>query len=379
MIYLDNNATTKIDWRVYLKQCKVLHNIYGNPSSFYSLGLVAKSMIEEARKQVATFINADLSSGDKIIFTSGATESNNAVFYSVMQPNTSNKHIVISSVEHSSVSVPANYYSSIGCSVTRVSVDSDGKLCEEQLFSAINENTVLVSIMLVNSETGIIHNVERFSRKIKSINGGKILIHTDAVQAAGKIPIDVKKLGIDALTISGHKLHGPKGVGVLYIKSGVPFVPYIMGGSQEYCLRAGTENIASIVAMGYAASISNNFLKTNSMKRIEDLRDAMESKLAYLFPDSLIYGKNIPRIGNTTNIGFNGVIGHDLVLQLAQAGICVSSGTACSYLRMEPSSVLIAMNAPEKYIRSIRISLSRENTQGDIETLIKSLHNIVRK
>jgi cysteine desulfurase len=376
MIYLDNNATTKINQRVYHKQCEILNKFYGNPSSLYPFGKVVKEYISTAREQIALFINADLSNGNQLLFTSCATESNNTVFHSVLQPNAGNKHIIISSVEHPSVLSPSAYYESIGCKVTRVSVNSEGLVDEQQLLSAITKETTLVSVMLVNSETGVIQDINRISKSVKAVNKD-ILIHTDAVQAAGKIPIDVQSLGVDFLTLSGHKFHAPKGVGVLYIKSGVSFTPFMMGGHQEFNMRAGTENTASIAAMGEAAVIAMDNFKSGAVQSMTALRNSMEQQLLETFPNCIIFGKNAPRTGNTTNIGFEGVIGDKLVLQLAQREICVSSGTACNSVSAEPSGVLTAMGAPEKYIRSIRISLSTETAEADIQALVSALKEII--
>ncbi len=378
MIYLDNNATTKIDHRVYHKQCEILHKYYGNPSSLYPFGTALKDAILEARIQVARLINADMKNGDRIIFTSCATESNNSVLFSVLQPNAQGKHIIVTSVEHPSILNPISYYKSTGCNVTYIDVDSDGILNEEKLLSSITDKTVLVSIMLVNSETGVVFDIERFAKKIKAINK-KTLIHTDAVQAAGKIPIDVKKLNVDFLTLSGHKFNGPKGVGVLYIKSGIPFHSMLLGGHQEFNLRAGTENTSSIIALGEAARLAFDRVNSGQINNIKVLRDSMEKQLISSFPDSLIFGKNAQRVCNTTNIGFKNVDGDKLVLQLASYNICVSSGTACDSLSAQPSNVLRQMQAPEEYIRSIRVSLSHENTKADIDYFLKILKCIINK
>ena len=377
MIYLDNNATTKIDQRVYHKQCEALNKFYGNPSSLYPIGVAAKELITKAREQVASLINADTKKGDQILFTSCATESNNAVLHSALQPNVAGKHIIISSVEHPSILNPATYYESIGCEVIRVAVDSAGVLDENQLLSAIKETTVLVSVVFVNSETGVVQNIGSISKKVKTMRPD-LLIHTDAVQAVGKIPLDVAELGVDFLTLSGHKFHAPKGVGVLYIKEGIPFTPFLIGGHQEFNLRSGTENTASIVAIGEAAAVAKEKLESGAAHSIESLRDMMEHLLQETFPDSIIFGKNATRTCNTTNIGFKNISGDKLVLQLAQKGICVSSGTACNSVNAEPSGVLKAMGARNDYIRSIRISLSRETDAADVLTLVEALKAIIK-
>lgn len=378
MIYLDNNATTKVDPKVYVKQCEVLRNNYGNASSIYPMGIDAKTMIEEARKNVAAFINADLEAGDRIIFTSCATESNNAVFHSVLDQCAKGKRIVVSSVEHPSILRVARYYEIVGCTVVRIRVDNNGALDVDQLMESISEKTSLVSIGMVNSETGVINNIEHIVKKIK-LKYPQILIHTDAVQAAGKIKIDTKLLDVDFLTLSGHKFHAPKGIGVLYIKKGITFVPLFLGGHQEGNLRAGTENTSSIVALGEAAKIAMCELNNEKNIQVKFLRDYMEQELKKNFPSSIIYGEKSLRVGNTTNIGFKNIDGSKLVLQLAQRGIFVSSGTACNSTSAEPSNVLKAMEAPKEYIRSIRISLSKDNTITDVQFLIKNLKELINR
>lgn len=378
MIYLDNNATTKVDSRVYVKQCETLKKYFGNASSIYPIGVESKRLIEEARQKVANFINADLKAGDRIIFTSCATESNNAVFHSILNQKAKGNHIIISEVEHPAVLKPTAYYKKLGCDVSCIKVNYDGFLDENQIINSLNDNTRLVSIMMVNSETGIINNIQQIVKKIKEIRPN-VLIHTDAVQAAGKIKIDTQLLNVDFLSLSGHKFHAPKGIGVLYVRRGVPFNPFLLGGHQEDDNRAGTENVASIVAIGEAAYIAQQDLEKGVIAAVEVLRNDMEEKLKREFPDSIIYGANNLRVGNTTNIGFKDVYGPKLVLQLAQKGICVSSGTACNSMNAEASKVLKAMHAPEDYIWSIRISLSKENTVDDIQKLIDTLKIIIRR
>ncbi|MBQ7328368.1 MAG: cysteine desulfurase [Oscillospiraceae bacterium] len=377
MIYLDNNATTRLYQSVYHKHCEILHRFFGNPSSLYPAGVEVKAMIERSRVQVASFINADLSAGDTILFTSCATESNNSALHSAIHPNSHGKHIIISAVEHPSISVTASNFEKAGAKVTKIGVDSDGNLRLEELCSAITDETVLVSIMYVNSETGVIHDIANVVRTVKNIREN-IIVHTDAVQAAGKIPIDVQALGVDMLTLSGHKFHAPKGVGVLYIRRGVPFVPFVLGGHQEHSLRAGTENTASIVALGEAAAITKAEMASGSVETISKLKEFMENKLKIIFPESIIFGEKAPRVCNTTNIGFRNILGHKLVLQLAKKGIYVSSGTACNSSSAKPSTVLTAMNVPNEYISSIRISLDSFNTEQNIIDLLIALEEILR-
>ena len=378
MIYLDNNATTMVDPKVYVKQCEILRKNFGNASSAYPIGVEAKQIIKDARQKVANFINANIMNGDRIIFTSCATESNNAVFHSVLDQKARGKHIIISEVEHPAVMKPAAYYEEAGCVVDRIRVDRDGFLDEEQIINSINENTVLVSIMMVNSETGVINDIAHIVKMIRN-KFPEVLIHTDAVQAAGKMKIDTESLDVDFLSLSGHKFNAPKGIGVLYIRRGCPFNPFFLGGHQEDDYRAGTENVASIAAIGEASYLAQQNLQNGAIEKVEVLRNEMEEKLKQEFPDSIIFGAKNLRVGNTTNIGFKAVDGSKLVLQLAQKGICVSSGTACNSLSAEPSRVLRAMNVPEDYIRSVRISLSKENTETDIQTLINSIKDIIKR
>lgn len=376
MIYFDNNATTAIDPKVYAKLCDVLKGNYGNASSLYPLGVSSKQLIEDSRKKIASFIHADLDKGDKILFSSGATESNNSVFHSIFDFNTNNSHCIISSVEHPSVLNVASYYELHGCNVTRIRVDHNGAIDIEQLIDSVSNNTKLVSIMLVNSETGVIHNVEQIVKEIRGINPD-ILIHTDAVQAAGKIEIDVQKLDVDYLTLSGHKFHAPKGIGILYIKQGAPYNPFILGGHQEQGLRAGTENAASIAALGQAAVIAKQEISEGTTQRIQALRNYMEQRLKSIFQNCIIFGEEAPRVCNTTNIGFHSIDGTRLVLKLAQQGIYISSGTACNSMSAEPSKVLQAMNAPKEYNRSIRISLSKYNTVFEIDHFLDCVKKII--
>ena len=378
MIYLDNNATTKIDRRVYMKQCEVLNRFYGNPSSLHPIGVSVDNLIQHARKNVAQFMNADFKAGDRIIFTSCATESNNTVLHSFINPHPEHKHVIVSAVEHPSILNTVAYYERIGCHVTYIGVDKNGIIDERELLEAIQDNTQLISIMLANSETGVINDIARLV-SIAKRRKPDVIFHTDAVQAAGKIPLDVSELGVDLLTLSGHKFHAPKGIGVLFIKNGVEISPFLIGGHQEGGLRAGTENSASIVALGEAALLANERLLSGRIKQVELLRNEMEKSIIAQFPSAIVFGKKSLRIGNTSNIGFKNIDGLSLMLQLAKRKICVSSGTACNSKSAKPSAVLIAMNVPKEYIRSIRISLSCENTKDEIQELQNALNDILKK
>lgn len=376
MTYLDNNATTKIDRRVYMRQCEVLNRYYGNPSSIHPAGVAVSNLLQQARKNVAQFIHADVQAGDRIIFTSCATESNNTVLHSFLSFHPENKHVIVSAIEHPSILNTIAYYERLGCQVTYIGVDKNGIIDEAELLSSIQENTVLISIMLVNSETGVINDISHLA-SITKRRKSDVVFHTDAVQAAGKIPVDVSALGVDLLTLSGHKFHAPKGVGVLFIKAGIEISPFLIGGHQEGDLRAGTENTASIVALGEAAILANERLVSGQIKQMELLRNEMECAIKSQFPDSIIFGEDALRVGNTTNIGFKNIDGIFLTLQLAKRNICVSSGTACNSKSTSPSIVLSAMKAPEDYIRSIRISLSCESNKEDIQKLMNALKDIL--
>ena len=376
MIYLDNNATTKIDNKVFHLQCAVLNKFYGNPSSLYPFGTEVKNMLSKARKQVADLVNADLVSGDKIIFTGCATESNNAVLHSALYPDIKGRHVIISAAEHPSILNTAEYYKKMGCRVTRIGVDENGVVNAQQLLNSVSSDTVLVSITMVNSETGVIQDIKNLAEQVHNIRAD-IIFHTDAVQAAGKIPINVKELDVDFLTLSGHKFNAPKGIGALYVRKNISFVPFLYGGMQEEGFRAGTENTASIVAMGAAAELAKDRLESQEIPRIQRLRDKLEENLEKYF-DVWIAGKNALRVSNTCNVGFKDIDGSDLVLKLAQEGICVSSGTACSSGNSEPSEILKAMQVPKEYIRTIRISLSADTTEEEIKQLIIALEKIVK-
>ena len=376
MIYLDNNATTKIAQRVYYKQCEALHKYYGNPSSLYPFGTLVREKINEAREKVARLINANLVSKDKIIFTSCATESNNTVFSSVLLGKKNKRRVVISSVEHPSVMESAARLESQGCTVIRVPVNLDGVLDEQYLYSAITDDTALVSIMLANNETGVIFPIQRITSKIKKI-WPEVFGQTDAVQAIGKINVDVKALGVDFLTISGHKFCAPKGVGALFISSNVNIPPFIIGGHQESNMRAGTENTASIIAMGDAAQFAMENLENGVTDKVCKLRDLLEAQISSIFSDIMIFGKAAPRVCNTSNISFKGWVGEKLVLKLAAKEICVSSGSACSSNSKTLSYVLEAMNAPADYASSIRISFGYENTENDILSIVEALKFII--
>lgn len=376
-IYLDNNATTEVSETVLEYQNKILKENYGNASSQYLLGQKSKKIIDESRTVIKEVLNAD--KNDMIVFTGCASESNNSVFFSAINIYPEKKHIIISAVEHLSVLSTAMFLEGKGCEITIIGVDNEGRLNLDQFRKSIRKDTLLISIMTANNETGVIFPIKQLVQIAREI-APDVLFHTDAVQAIGKIKVDVTDLGVDYLSLSGHKFYAPKGVGALYIRCNTPFVPFIHGGHQEFNLRAGTENIASIGAMGVAASAVEGLIAEN-VKR-EKLRDWMEAEVSRL-EDVLIIGKHTQRLPNTSNIAFKDVDGIELLLHLASKGIYVSTGSACNSTCMNPSHVLMAMSIPEGYQHSIRVSLSSHTTGADmrnfVDELIKTVKNIRRK
>ena len=372
-IYLDNNATTPIIVPVSRKLIHAIVNTYGNPSDLYTIGIIAKREIEDARLKIAELIGANLRF-DKILFTGCATEANNAVFHSAMKLYPKKKHIIVSSVEHLSVLEVARDSEKYGYSVTYIPVDCNGSLDLDYLKQNLEKDTLLVSIMTANNETGVIFPIEEVVEIVRACSS-EILIHTDAVQAIGKIPVDVKLSGVDFLTISGHKFHAPKGVGALYVKGGVEFSPFLLGGHQEKRLRAGTENTTSIIAMGEAAVHAQASI--NDQHKVGAMRDVLEQKLTTIPIESSIIGASSNRLSNTTNIAFANVDGVELMLKLSEHGIYVSTGSACNSEIAEPSHVIVAMAIQEKFQRPIRVSLSKINTREEINEFIATITPIL--
>lgn len=364
-IYFDNNATTKIDEDVLNEMLSYLKNEFGNPSSVYAFGKKVKDKINDARHLVAKLINA---SDDEIIFTSCASESNVTAIMSAVKNNPNKKHIITTSVEHASVMECMKYLESIGYNITYLSVDEKGKLDINELESSITNDTLLITVMMANNEIGNIYPIEQIGKIAKKHN---ILFHCDVVQAVGKIKIDVNKLNINTLSISGHKIHAPKGIGILYVKNNIPYIPLIFG-HQEKNRRGGTENVPYIVALGKAVEkiIDNNY-KDNEY--ILNLRDLLENKLKNEISDVFIYGDIHNRLPNTTSIAFRGVNADELLLVLESFNIFVSTGSACNSENSEPSYVLTACNADLKNYSPIRISLSKYSTEEEINEFVKKV------
>jgi len=376
LIYLDNNATTKIDKQVLDAMLPFLGENYANPSSIYSFGGVAQKAVAKAREQIRDFINAK--SDKEIFFTASGSESANTAIRGVLESNKTKKHIITTKVEHPCV---LNLYKTLekqGYKVDYIGVDANGDLNLDTLAETVNANTALVSCMWANNETGIIFPIEKISQIIKSKNQDTKLF-VDAVQAAGKIPIDVQAANIDLLSISGHKFHAPKGVGALYVKSGTLFSPLIIGGHQERGKRAGTENVPYIVAIGEAARLAKEGLEYEATE-VKRLRDKLESTILKTVFNARLNSGFSNRVPNTTNIGFEYIEGELILLHLSDFGICASSGSACTSGSLEPSHVLRAMGVPFTALHgSIRFSLSRFTTEKEVDSVISIMPRIIEK
>lgn len=373
-IYTDNNATTKVADEVLEEMLPYFGELYGNPSSMHTFGDMVEKKIKQARQKVAGLINAD---PDEIIFTSCGTESDNAAIRAAVKAFPEKKHIITSSVEHPAVNkLYKHLQKKEGYEVTFVPVDEKGRLNLDMLYSSISENTVLISLMWANNETGVIFPIEEVAETARKKG---VCFHTDAVQAAGKIPIDVQKTAVDMLSLSGHKIHAPKGIGVLYVKKGFNFSSFIIGGHQESGRRGGTENTAFIIGLGKACELAEKNLKTLNTD-VKELRDYLQNTLLEKIPASSVNGDLEQRLPNTLSIGFDAVEGESILLLMDQEGICASSGSACTSGSLEPSHVLMAMNVPYKSAHgSIRFSLSHYNTREEMDTIIASLVSVIEK
>ena len=372
-IYFDNNATTPVAPEVLDEMLPYLRELYGNPSSMHTFGGQLHRKVEEARIKVAQLIGAE---PEEIIFTSCGTESDNTAIMSVVESLPNKKHIVTTRVEHPAVLNFCKHLARKGFRVTFLPVNNHGQLNMDELLKAIDEDTALVSIMYANNETGVIFPIAEIAEILKE---RRILFHTDAVQAVGKIPIDVKKLPFDMLSLSGHKLHAPKGVGALYVRKGTRFYPFIIGGHQERGRRAGTENMASIIGLGKACELAGKNL-TEEITYLKGLRNKLETALLKSCPDVRINGDINNRLPNTTNLSFEYVEGEAILLRINEYGICASSGSACTSGSLEPSHVLRAMGVPFTAIHgSIRFSLSRYNTEAEIDRVIETMPKIIKE
>jgi cysteine desulfurase len=369
-IYLDNNATTRVDERVFSEMVPFLTAFYGNPSSMHSFGGQVAKAIQTAREQVADLIGALPS---EVVFTSCGTEGNNTAIRSALATQGDRKHIITTQVEHACVLNLCKALEKQGYRVTYLSVDRNGMLDLMELEAALTGDTAIVSTMYANNETGVIFPVEQIGALAKSYGA---LFHVDAVQAVGKIPINLQNSSIDFLTLSGHKFHAPKGVGALFVRKGVRLRPHLIGGHQERNRRGGTENVAGIVGLGQAALLAQQNLP--QMQSVQALRDYLETAILRTIPDTVVNGQGSPRLPNTTNIGFKYIEGEAILLLLDREGICASSGSACTSDSLEPSHVLRAMGLPYSVLHgSIRFSLSRFTTREEVDRLLEVMPRIV--
>lgn len=373
VVYLDNNATTAVAPEVLEVMLPFLRDRYGNPSSMHTFGGTVAHDIRKAREQVAALIGAE---PDEIIFTSCGTESDVSAIRSGLETDPAKRHIVTTRVEHPAVHSFCRWLADHGYRVTEISVNPEGLLDLAEVEAALALDTAIVTVMHANNETGVLFPIERIAELCRERG---ILFHTDAVQSVGKLPLDLKRTAVDMLSLSGHKLHAPKGVGVLYVRKGTRFTPCMIGGHQEHGRRAGTENVASIVALGKAAELAKNAMADENT-RVPALRDRLEKELLARIPDSRRNGNARERLPNTSNISYEFVEGEAILLLLDQAGICASSGSACTSGSLEPSHVLRAMGIPFTFAHgSIRMSLSRYNTDADVDAVIASLPGIIQR
>ncbi len=375
IVYLDNNATTQCDPQVVAAMLPYFSEQYGNASSIHTFGGQNRHVIDSARHTVAQFINAKYD--DEIIFTSCASESDNTAIFAAVRANRNKKHIITSAVEHPAVMEPFRYLQTQGYRVDYIGVDELGRFNMDQFKAVLDEDTALVSVMWANSETGTIFPIEQIA-KLAHEKGA--FFHTDAVQAVGKIPVDVQAAGVDMLSLSAHKFHGPKGIGVLYVKRGTRFLPYLMGGHQEKQRRAGTENVPYIVGLAKACELAGKRLADGTMDKVAALRDQLEQGILAQIPDVKVNGDPAHRVPNTTNVSFGYIEGESILMYLNDFGICASSGSACTSGSLEPSHVLRAMKVPFQFAHgSIRFSLSDQTTQADIDLVLKELPAIVKR
>jgi cysteine desulfurase len=371
VIYVDNNATTRVDPAVVEAMMPYYTEYYGNPSSMHAFGGNVATPVNQSRKQVASLINA---SPEEIVFTSCGTESDSTAIWATISSIPDKKHIITSRVEHPAVKNLYEHLAKKGYKVTYVPVDRQGRLDLDFLYDHLTDDTALMSIMWANNETGVIFPIEEIARAAKDRG---IVFHTDAVQAVGKIPVDVQKARVDLLSLSGHKIHAPKGVGALYVRKGTKYTPFLIGGHQEKGRRGGTENVAAIVGLGKASALAADLLKT-SMAKVGNLRDRLEQGLVSRVPNAMINGSTSTRLPNTTNISFEYIEGESILLMMNELNICASSGSACTSGSLEPSHVLRAMGIPFTAAHgSIRFSLSHYNTEEEMDFIIEKMPPII--
>ena len=373
IIYLDNNATTKVDPEVLEAMLPYLRDYYGNPSSMHTFGGQLGKAVKTARQQLAALIGAEES---EIVYTSCGTEVDNAAIRAALLAQPERRHIITTQVEHPAVLNVCKQLETQGYTVTYLSVNRQGQLDLNELEASLTGNTALVTIMYANNETGTVFPIEQIGLRVKEYGA---IFHVDAVQAVGKIPLNMKTSTIDMLTLSGHKIHAPKGIGALYVRRGVRFRPLLIGGHQERGRRAGTENVPGIIALGKAAELELLHLE-EATTRERKLRDRLEQTLLAKIPDCEVNGDPTQRLPNTTNIGFKYIEGEAILLSLNKYGICASSGSACTSGSLEPSHVLRAMGLPYTTLHgSIRFSLCRYSTEAEIDQVIEVMPSIIER
>ena len=371
--YFDNAATTKVRKEVVNKMFPYFMQEYGNPSSLYKLGRKARAGVEEARRNVANLINCDK---NEIYFTSGGTESDNTVLKGIMDlDKNKGKHIITSKIEHPAILNTCKTLEEKGYKVTYLNVDKDGIINIEELNNSITDETVLISIMFANNEIGSIQPIQQIG---KIANKKRIIFHTDAVQACGNIDIDVKKLKIDMLSLSGHKIGAPKGIGALYVNKNIEFKNLIDGGHQEKNKRAGTENVPGMVGLGEACKIARYNMQ-NHINKLKKLRDYYFEQVKNKIPDSKINGSLKYRLPGNSNISFKGVNAEELLMKLDERGICASAGSACSSGSSMPSHVLTAIGLEKEYLEgTLRVTFGDDNTKEDVDYLVESLIEFIQ-
>jgi cysteine desulfurase len=358
-VYFDNNATTPVLPEVLEAMRPYFNERFGNASSIHHHGQETRAAVERARESVAALLGCRAS---EVVFTSGGTEADNLAIFGLVNPG---DHLITSTIEHHAVLNSGKRLREMGCEVTCVPVDSQGLVAPDEVRRALRPNTRLITIMMANNETGVLQPVEEIGRIAAEAD---VYFHTDAVQAAGKVPLDVKRIGCDLLSISGHKMHAPQGIGALYVRKGTLLQPLFYGGSHERSRRAGTENVPAIVALGKAAEIALRGLSDGSAQQLSDLRDRLQAGVLAAINAAAVNGREVPRVPNTANIYFDYIEGEALVIALDLKGLAVSTGAACSSGAIEPSHVLTAMGLPPERARaSIRFSLGKQNTAEEVD------------
>jgi cysteine desulfurase len=375
MIYLDNNATTRVAPEIFAAMQPFLTEHYGNPASAHTLGRTMKAAVEHAREQVAALLGAADTS--EIVFTSCGSESDNWAIGGFLEQNPTRRHIITTRVEHEAVRNLCEHLAEIGCEVTWLEVNGHGELDLDDLRRALRRDTAVVSVMLANNETGVLFPIKEIGKVVRE--NSDAVFHVDGVQAVGKIPINLEDLDVDLFALSGHKLHAPQGIGALYVRNGIKLPPFIIGGAQEHGRRAGTSAVPNIVGLGAACELAGTF---DSHKRIEQLRNRLEDEILRRVPNARLNGisDRTKRLPNTANISFEYVEGENIMMLLDEAGICVSTGSACHSGTHQASPTLRAMSVPYTAAQgSIRFSLGRYNTEADIEHTLNILPGIIAR